>query len=134
MLSLFVAVFTPNFSGENVGNAKFHFLTGVARETEKVIDYKVYSKFCKSCALQESKKGTEKYIVSKENHGKDCEINHFQSSGTMESGGAQSFFQSSVNKYNIRYAHYIGDCNTESFKKVLESKPYYGHDLIPCKL
>ena len=51
----------------------------------------------------------------------------------MEPAGAQSFFQSSVNKYNIRYAHYIGDGCTESFKKVLESKSY-GDDLIPCKL
>ena len=43
------------------------------------------------------------------------------------------FFQLSVNKYNIRYAHYIGDSDTGSFKKVLESKPY-GNDLMPCKL
>ena len=93
----------------------------------------MFSKFCKSCALWESKKGTEEYIVWKENHGKDCEINHFQSSGAMESAGTFFFFQLSVNKYNIRYAHYIGDSDTGSFKKVLESKPY-GNDLMPCKL
>ena len=51
----------------------------------------------------------------------------------MESAGLQSFFQLSVDKYNIRYAHYIGDGDTESFKKVLESKPR-GDDLIPRKL
>ena len=51
----------------------------------------------------------------------------------MESAGAQSCFQSSVDKYNIRYAHYIGDGNTESLKKVLESTPYRDN-LIPCKL
>ena len=90
-------------------------VTGVARENKRVIYYKVYNKFCKSCTLQESKKGTEEYIVWKENHGKDCEINLFQSSGAMESAGAQCFFQSSVNKYNIRYAYYIGDSDTESF-------------------
>ena len=76
---------------------------------------------------------TEEYIFWKVNHGKDCEINHFQSSGAMESAGAQSFFHWSVDKYNIRYAHYIGDDDAESFKKVLESKPY-GDNLIPCKL
>ena len=43
------------------------------------------------------------------------------------------FFHWSVDKYNIRYAHYIGDDDAESFKKVLESKPY-GDNLIPCKL
>ena len=36
--------------------------------------------------------------MEKKNHGKDCKINHFQSSGAMESASAQSFFQSSVNK------------------------------------
>ena len=65
-------------------------VTSVARENKKVIDYKVYSKFCKSCTLWESKKGTEEYIVWKEDHGRDCEINLFQSSGAMESAGAQS--------------------------------------------
>ena len=65
--------------------------------------------------MWESKKGAEEYIVWKENHGKDCEINHFQSSVGMESAGSQSFFQSSVDKDNIRYAHYIGDGDTESF-------------------
>ena len=38
-------------------------VTGVARENKKVIDYKVFGKFCKNCALWESKKGTEEYIV-----------------------------------------------------------------------
>ena len=93
----------------------------------------MFSKFCKSCALWESKKLTEEYIIWKENHEKDCEINHVQSSGAVESAGAPSFFQSSFNEYNKRYAHYIGDGDTESFKKFLESKPY-GNDLIPCKL
>ena len=73
-------------------------VTGVARENKKVIDYKVYGKFCKSCILWESKKETEEYSVWKENHGKDSEINHFQSSGATESAVAQSFFQSSVIK------------------------------------
>ena len=31
-------------------------VTGVARENKKVIDYKVFNKFCKSCALWESTK------------------------------------------------------------------------------
>ena len=62
-------------------------------------------------------------------------IRPFQSSGVMESAGAQSFFQycQLISIYNIRYAHYTGDGDTESFKKVLESKPS-GDDLIPCQL
>ena len=62
-------------------------------------------------------------------------IRPFQSSGVMESAGAQSFFQycQLISIYNIRYAHYTGDGDAESFKKVLESKPS-GDNLIPCKL
>ena len=66
-------------------------IISVARENKKVIDYKVFRKLCKSGALWESKKGTVEYVVWKENHGEDCEINHFQSSGAMESADPQSF-------------------------------------------
>ena len=38
-------------------------VTGVPRENKKINDYKVFSKFCKSRALWENKKGTEEYIV-----------------------------------------------------------------------
>ena len=51
----------------------------------------------------------------------------------MESAGAVSIFSSSIEKYSIPYAHYIGDGDTESFKKYVDSKPY-GDDLKPIKL
>jgi len=50
----------------------------------------------------------------------------------MESAGALSFFSESVDKYNVRYSHYIGDGDTESCRKVVESKPY-GDNLVPVK-
>ena len=31
-------------------------------------------------------------------------------------------FPNSVKKYNLRYVHYIGDGDTESFKKVVNAK------------
>ena len=110
-------------------------IISVARENKKVIDYKVFRKLCKSGALWESKKGTEEFIAWKENRSKDCEISCFQFSGTMESFDAQSFSQLSVevDKYNKRYAHDTGNGDTESFEKVLETKPDRD-DLIPCKL
>ena len=50
--------------------------TGIARENKRVIDYKMFSKFCNS---EKVKKGLrkERYVVWKDNHRKDCEINHF---------------------------------------------------------
>ena len=51
----------------------------------------------------------------------------------MESAGALSFFNESIEKYNTRYSHYIGDGDTESYKRVVDSKPY-GDELVPIKL
>ena len=51
----------------------------------------------------------------------------------MESVGAVGMFRSSVHEYNLRYAHYIGDGDNGSFKKVVEDKPN-GKDFTPAKL
>ena len=107
------------------------FVSAISPENKKVIDYQVFSKFCKGCLIWEQKKGTNEYNRWKETH--ICKINHYQSSGAMESAGAVSIFSSSIEKYNMRYSHYIGDGDTESFKKVVDSKPY-GDDLTPKKL
>ena len=48
----------------------------------------------------------------------------------MESAGTVEIFHSSVKKYGIRYAHYIGDGDTTSFNAVVQSEPH-GDDLIP---
>ena len=64
----------------------------VAKTNRKVVDYQVLSKFCRACALWQHRKdknkiGYEKFLVKHV-----CDINHFQSSGAMESAGALSFF------------------------------------------
>ena len=106
------------------------FVGAISTENKKVIDCQVLSKFCKGCLIWEQKKGTKEYNSWKETH--VCKINHYQSSGAIESAGAISIF-SSIEKYNMRYSHYFGDGDTESFKKVVDSKPY-GYDLKPIKL
>ena len=82
-------------------------VTGVSPVNKKVIDCLVYTKFCPTCARQNR-------TDIKKPHA--CKIN--QSSGRMESAGAVSFFHDSISKHHIRYAHYIGDGDTESFKKM----------------
>ena len=99
-------------------------VTGVSPVNKKVIDCLVYTKFRPICARQR-RTGNKKPHV--------CKINHIESSGRMESAGAVAFFHESTTKYGLRYANYIGDGDTESFKKVLDSKPY-GDSLIPKKL
>ena len=51
------------------------------------------------------------------------------SSGSMESQGAVSIFARSIEKYNLRYMHFMV---TQIPLKVLDSKPYY--EIAPKKL
>ena len=51
----------------------------------------------------------------------------------MEAKGAQYIFNTSVEKYHLGYSQYLGDGDTESFKKVADAKPY-GDAVVPTKL
>ena len=46
----------------------------------------------------------------------------------METVGAITFFQRSIEKYNLRYLKFTGDGDTEAFAKVFEVKPYGDND------
>jgi len=105
-------------------------VTGVSRETKKVLDVEVFSKFCHKCCKWEKRKGSPEYDEWKLTH--VCSKNHHGSSGSMEAIGAVNMFARSEEKHNLRYAHYIGDGDTEAYRKVVESKPYAG--LVPKKL
>ncbi|XP_065680580.1 uncharacterized protein LOC136094527 [Hydra vulgaris] len=105
-------------------------VSAISKDNKKVLDVHVMSKFCKSCAVWKKKKNSLEYEHWKANH--RCDINHSKSSGAMESAGAIEIFHSSVEKYGLRYAHYIGDGDTASFNDVVQSKPY-GDELIPIK-
>ena len=105
-------------------------VTGISRENKKVLDVQIFSKFCHSCSKWESQKGTPEYEHWKISH--TCSKNHIGSAGSMESKGANNIFTNSLQKYNLRYADYIGDGDTESYKKVTDTKPY--GDFIPQKL
>ena len=80
------------------------------------------SKFCKSCQVWEKHKGTLKDDQWKGEH--NCLVNHDVYAGFMESAGAIQIFSSSVAQYNLRYSKYLGDGDTESFRKVVDAKPY----------
>ncbi|KAI8731216.1 Short-chain collagen C4 [Biomphalaria glabrata] len=46
------------------------------------------------------------------------------SAGAMEAAGAVNIFMRSVETRNIRYTQYLGDGDSSSYKKVVDSKPY----------
>ena len=105
-------------------------VTGISRENKKVFNVQVFSRFCHSCSKWESQKGTPEYEKWKVAH--TCSKNHSGSAGSMESKGAINIFSKLIEKYNLRYVHYIGDGDTESYKKVVGAKLY--GDFTPQKL
>ena len=105
-------------------------VTGISRENEKVLDVQVFSRFCHSFSKWESQKGIPEYQKWKITH--TCIKNHTGSAVSMESKGAINIFSNSVEKYNLKYVHYVGDVGTESFKEVVDAKLY--GDFTPQKL
>ena len=103
----------------------------ISSKIGKCLDVAVMSKFCKSCQHWSEKKDHPAYKKWAASH--VCMTNHTKSSGAMESLGALSIFQRSVEKYNLRYLEYIGDGDSSSFQEVENSKPY-GNDISLRKL
>ena len=86
------------------------------------VDYHIMTKKCKPCQVWDKKKGTPEYDKWKTEH--KCTINNKGSAGSMESAGAVAIFKRSVRKHKLRYKYYIGDGDSRSFSKVVQSKPY----------
>ena len=53
-----------------------------------------------------------------------CKINHNKSLGAMETVRVITFFQRSIEKYNLIHLKFKGDGDTEEFAKVVEARPY----------
>ena len=97
-----------------------------------VVDFVALSKTCKGCQMWAKKKGTPAYDRWKAEH--ICNLNHTKSSGSMESIGAVTMFQRSVENNNLVYHEYLGDGDTSSFMDVTDANPYKDLNIMPVKL
>lgn len=117
-------------------SSKAGVVTAIGCVTGKVLDTSVRSKVCKSCDHWSKKK--ESHPAEYENwlksHPPLCEATHDGSSGSMEAKSAVDIFARSLENNNLRYTRYIGDGDTNSFKSVLDSKPYMDKEIekIEC--
>ncbi|XP_018338387.1 PREDICTED: uncharacterized protein LOC108746244 isoform X2 [Trachymyrmex septentrionalis] len=84
--------------------------------TGKIIDVIVKSKYCKACEHWTKKEHTEEYKEWAENHASECQANHEGSAGKMEVDGVLEMFQRSQELHDVKYASYIGDGDTKTFK------------------
>lgn len=94
----------------------------MSNKSKKCLDFEVLTKTCKACETWKQRKGRKEYEVWKLHH--KCTINHFGSSGAMESAGAITIFKRSQNLHKLRYTGYIGDGDSNSYKSVTDSAPY----------
>lgn len=102
----------------------FGITTLIGKYSGKVIDLIVKSSHCLCCSLWESKCGTEEYNNWLDEHVDSCEINHDGSAGAMEAESVKEMFRRSWEWFQVRYTTYIGDGDTETFKGLLNDKPY----------
>lgn len=90
----------------------------------KVIDICVKSKYCKECEYWQKKDGTAEYDEWHELHEPYCNANHSGSAGKMEPDAVVQMFSRSESTYNVRYAYYVGDGDSKTFKSIQDAKPY----------
>lgn len=102
----------------------FGLVTVIGWYSGKVIDYVVKCKYCKQCEHRKKESDTEEFQEWYENHADECDANHEGSAGKMEVDSVIEMFHRSEKLYNVKYANYIGDGDSKTFKGVLDSDPY----------
>lgn len=112
----------------------FGVTTLIGYYSGKVLDVFVKSSYCKSCESWKHKLTTEEYYEWHSKHVEDnnCSANHEGAAGNMEAASILEMFQRSLEKYGLRYTSYIGDGDSKTFTKIVNSKPY-GEDVVITK-
>jgi hypothetical protein len=112
--------------------SRYGVATIIGTKTGKVIDRSVKSSYCQECVCWENKTDTAEYEEWYEEHIFTCAANYTGSAGGMEVESIVEMFQQSVTKHGVKYANYVGDGDSKTYKSVVDAKPY--PDLIVCKL
>ena len=76
--------------------------TVIGSKSDKLIDTKVLSTYCKVCEMWEDKKNTTEYAEWWEEHESECHINHKETPGGMEFEGMKKLFACSEGKHRAR--------------------------------
>jgi hypothetical protein len=98
----------------------FTSLTGVvfviSVDTGEVLDYHVLSKACQKCSIKRSKTTDEEFEEWFLQH--ECDINFVGSSPAMESEGAVTLWERSIETHNLRYRWMVSDGDSKAFNSV----------------
>jgi len=105
----------------------------IGKYSNKILDIVVKSSTCKACEYWKGKEDTIDYEAWYEDHKQDCNANHEGSAGKMEVDGVVEMFQRSEEKDGVKYAYYIGDGDTKTFKTLLDTKCYGDNFIVKKK-
>lgn len=108
-------------------------ITLIGKYSNKVLDLIIKSSYCKACNDWKNKTNTPEYEIWHNKHENECTANHEGSAGKMEVDGVINMFQRSEIMHGVKYANYIGDGDSKTFKSLLDAQPY-GADFVINKL
>ena len=97
-----------------------------------MLGYVHYERNCNKCLrwTEECKKDCPEEISEYwEQHSCECPANVSGTSQVMESSAALEDWARSIRKHSLTYTTYIGDGDSSSFKRLVESSPYKGMEV-----
>ena len=82
------------------------------------------SKYCKAYKFWKTKIDTIEFEEWSQIYKDECQANHIGFTGKMEVDAFIEMFQRSESQHNLKYANYVGDEYSKTFKGILDSEPY----------
>ena len=99
----------------------------IGMKTGKVLDTQAKSKVCKSCEYwQKQDSKSDRYISWFSHHQTVCTLTHDGSPGSIDASAVCDIYKRSVDQYCLGYTDFVGDGDTNTFKKVVSSNAYDG--------
>eukprot|EP00112_Aurelia_sp_Birch-Aquarium-sp1_P014509 Seg314.3 transcript_id=Seg314.3/GoldUCD/mRNA.D3Y31 product="hypothetical protein" protein_id=Seg314.3/GoldUCD/D3Y31 len=99
-------------------------VTAMSIVTGKVLDTEIMSKECRTCIINNWKKGTPEFDQWWERHKEECHTNFHGSSGKMDPVGCNNIFKRSIDKHSLRYTEFLGDGDSKAHKELTAEKVY----------
>ena len=99
-------------------------VTAMSVVTGKVLDTEIMSKECRTCIINQVKKGTPEFDQWWESHKEECHTNFHGSSGKMDPVGCKKIFERSIDKHSLRYSEFLGDGDSKAHKELVAEEVY----------
>ena len=83
------------------------------------------SKYCHKCAIAKAKlgDGSPEFVEWYQNHQRECDVNHKDSSGAMEKAAAEVLWKRSQD-FGFQYTRVVSDGDANAYKHVCNLQVY----------